>query len=117
MTMADLTPVTLRDPSSALSAVYIPGAGMLATSLSDGGTELLGQRRGLDAYVSAGKTMGIPLLYPWANRLSAKTYNVDGETVTLSKTTGLRPTGTYTAKDQGILAVVFRAQRSFATAD
>ena len=71
MTMADLTPVTLRDPSSALSAVYIPGAGMLATSLSDGGIELLGQRRGLDAYVSAGKTMGVPLLYPWANRLSA----------------------------------------------
>ena len=82
--MADLTPVTLRDPSSALSAVYIPGAGMLATSLSDGGTELLGQRRGLDAYVSAGKTMGIPLLYPWANRLSAKTYEVEGETVTLA---------------------------------
>jgi hypothetical protein len=83
--MADLTPVTLRDPSSALSAVYVPGAGMLATSLSDGGTELLGQRRGLDAYVSAGKTMGIPLLYPWANRLSAKTYDVDGETVTLAR--------------------------------
>ncbi len=41
----------------------------------------------------------------------------EGQTVTLSKTTGLRPTGTYTAKDQGILAVVFRAQRSFATAD
>jgi len=92
MTMADLTPVTLRDPSSALSAVYVPGAGMLATSLSDGGTELLGQRRGLDAYVSAGKTMGIPLLYPWANRLSAKTYDVDGETVTLARDAyGMRP--------------------------
>ena len=47
--MADLTPVTLRDPSSSLSAVYVPGAGMIATSLSDGGTELLGQRRGLDS--------------------------------------------------------------------
>ena len=90
--MADLTPVTLRDPSSALSAVYVPGAGMIATSLSDGGTELLGQRRGLDAYVSAGKTMGIPLLYPWANRLSAKTYDVDGETVTLARDAyGVRP--------------------------
>jgi aldose 1-epimerase len=82
--VADPTPVTLRDPSSALSATYVPGAGMIATSLSDGDTELLGQRRGLDAYVSAGKTMGIPLLYPWANRLSAKTYDVDGETVTLA---------------------------------
>src|SRR5690348_18139619 len=82
--MPDLTPVVLRDPSSALSATYVPGAGMIATSLSDGGTELLGQRRGLDAYVSAGKTMGIPLLYPWANRLSARTYDVDGETVALA---------------------------------
>jgi aldose 1-epimerase len=82
--MVDMTPITLRDPSSPLSAVYVPGAGMIATSLSDGGTELLGQRRGLDAYLSAGKTMGIPLLYPWANRLSARTYDVDGETVTLA---------------------------------
>jgi porin-like protein len=42
---------------------------------------------------------------------------MDGQTVTLSKAQGLRPTGNYTAKDQGILAVVFRAQRSFATAE
>src|SRR5882757_2422062 len=39
----------------------------------------------------------------------------EGQTVTLSKTVGLRPTGTYTAKDQGILSVTFRAQRSFVT--
>jgi len=90
--MADLTPVTLRDPTSGLSAVYVPAAGMIATSLSDGDTELLGQRRGLEAYLSAGKTMGIPLLYPWANRLSAKTYVVDGETTTLRQDAyGVRP--------------------------
>jgi len=76
--------VTLRDPSSSLTATYVPNAGMIGTSLNDDGVELLGQRRGLDAYVSAGKTMGIPLLYPWANRLSAKTYDVDGETITLA---------------------------------
>jgi hypothetical protein len=40
----------------------------------------------------------------------------DGQTVTLSKTQGLRPTGSYTAKDQGILSVGFRAVRSFGTA-
>jgi hypothetical protein len=39
----------------------------------------------------------------------------EGQAVTLSKTQGLRPTGVYTAKDQGILAVTFRAQRSFVT--
>ena len=82
--MTDLTPLTLRDSSSELSAVYVPGAGMIATSLSDDGAELLGQRRGLEAYLTAGKTMGIPLLYPWANRLSARTYEVDGDTVTLA---------------------------------
>jgi hypothetical protein len=39
----------------------------------------------------------------------------DGQTISLGKAQGARPTGLYTAKDQGILAVVFRAQRSFAT--
>jgi hypothetical protein len=37
----------------------------------------------------------------------------DGQTVSLSKTAGLRPTGLYTAKDQGILSVHFRIQRAF----
>ncbi|MBP1818798.1 aldose 1-epimerase [Mycobacterium sp. OAE908] len=82
--MPEFETVTLRDPSSSLSATYVPGAGMIGTSLKDDGVELLGQRRGLDAYVSAGKTMGIPLLYPWANRLSARAYDVNGETVTLA---------------------------------
>ena len=66
--MADLETVTLKDPSSSLTASYVPGAGMIGTSLSDDGAELLGQRRGLHAYMTTGKTMGIPILYPWANR-------------------------------------------------
>src|SRR5215510_11694669 len=40
--------------------------------------------------------------------------NFDGQTITLTKTQGARPTGLYTAKDDGILAVTFRAQRTFA---
>lgn len=56
---------------------------MIGTSLADGDVELLGQRRGLQTYISAGKTMGIPLLYPWANRLSSDTYTASGRTVTL----------------------------------
>src|SRR5215470_17728562 len=39
----------------------------------------------------------------------------DGQLVSLSKTQGARPTGIYSARDQGILAVTFRAQRTFAT--
>ena len=37
----------------------------------------------------------------------------DGASISLSKAQGARHTGFYTAKDDGILAVVFRAQRSF----
>jgi aldose 1-epimerase len=76
--------VTLRDPSSNLETQFVPDAGMIGISLTDSGVELLGQRRGLDAYVTNGKTMGIPILYPWANRLGANTYTAEGTTVTLA---------------------------------
>ena len=76
--------VTLRDPSAPVVAQFVPEAGMIGTSLRDAGVELLGQRRGLDAYISDGKTMGIPILYPWANRLGEKTYTAQDVTVTLT---------------------------------
>ncbi len=84
--------VTLHDPSSPVAAQFVPEAGMIGTSLSDSGVELLGQRRGLDAYRTAGKTMGIPILYPWANRLGDNTYTAMGKTVTLTPgDNGVRP--------------------------
>ena len=86
--MPEFEAVTLRDPSSSLTATYVPLAGMICTSLADDGVEFLGQRRGLDAYVTAGKTMGIPILYPWANRLSASEYGVNGAVVSLTVGTG-----------------------------
>ena len=76
--------VTLRDASSGLEAQFVPDAGMIGISLTDSGAQLLGQRRGLDAYIADGKTMGIPLLYPWANRLGADSYTAEGATVTLT---------------------------------
>lgn len=57
---------------------------MICTSLADGDTEFLGQRRGVEAYITSGKTMGIPILYPWANRLGAMKYAIDGGVVTLT---------------------------------
>ena len=86
--MAKLPSVVLKDPASTLTATFVPSAGMICTSLSDGGVELLGQRRGLSAYLTTGKTMGIPILYPWANRLSANGYGVDGGAVTLTPGVG-----------------------------
>lgn len=67
-----------------MTATFVPSAGMVCTSLSDDGVEFLGQRRGLQAYLSDAKTMGIPLLYPWANRLRTNGYEVDGRSVTLT---------------------------------
>ncbi|BBX05119.1 aldose epimerase [Mycolicibacterium moriokaense] len=86
--MADFESVILADPSSSLTATFVPSAGMIGTSLADGDDEFLGQRRGLDAYVTNGKTMGIPILYPWANRLSASEYESTGTVVTLTPGVG-----------------------------
>jgi aldose 1-epimerase len=102
--MPELESVILRDPSSSLSATYVPAAGMICTSLADDGVEFLGQRRGLDAYVTNGKTMGIPILYPWANRLSASTYGVDGAVVSLTVGTGGVRADEHGAPIHGVLA-------------
>ncbi|MBU9762725.1 aldose 1-epimerase [Mycobacterium sp. TNTM28] len=102
--MADLEPVTLQDPSSSLRASYVPGAGMICTSLADNSIEYVGQRRGLQAYVSDGKTMGIPILYPWANRLSANEYRVaDTEVTVIPGTHGVRADA-HGAPIHGVLA-------------
>ncbi|KHO28352.1 aldose epimerase [Mycolicibacterium setense] len=82
--MAAVQPVTLHDPSSPLTATYVPAAGMICTSLADEDVEFLGQRRGLQAYLTDGKTMGIPILYPWANRLSANGYRVEDTIVNVT---------------------------------
>ncbi|MBS9532537.1 aldose 1-epimerase [Mycobacterium sp. M1] len=96
--------LTLRDPVSALTAMYVPDAGMICTSLADDGVELLGQRRGLDAYVTEHKTMGIPLLYPWANRLSGNDYRVGDTAVTLTPGTGGVHTDEHGSPIHGTLA-------------
>ena len=54
---------------------------MVGCSLTHRGEELLGQRGGLEAYIAERKTMGIPLLYPWANRLSSRRFTVAGREV------------------------------------
>lgn len=102
--MVDFEAVTLKDPSSSLTASFVPAAGMVGTSLADGGDEFLGQRRGLTAYVNNGKTMGIPILYPWANRLSANTYEADGTLVTLTPGAGGVRTDDHGAPIHGVLA-------------
>ncbi len=73
----------LRSPDGELEAAFAPEAGLVGCSLMHRGEELLAQRNGLDAYVRAGSTFGIPLLHPWANRLGGFDYAVGGQEVAL----------------------------------
>jgi aldose 1-epimerase len=68
----DLQQVTIASPQ--LRATFVPRAGMVCCSLRHEGAELLAQRNGVRAYAQRGSTMGIPLLYPWANRLAGLRY-------------------------------------------
>lgn len=101
--MSEFERITLRDLTADMTATFVPAAGMLGTSLTADGREFLGQRRGLDAYVSDGKTMGIPILYPWANRLSGTVYSVGGTTVDLAGSPRVR-TDPHGAPMHGVLA-------------
>src|SRR6202789_2163390 len=66
-----------------LQATFWPAAGMLGASLRFGGVELLRRVDDLDAARIKGSTAGIPLLYPWANRLGSLEYRAAGRQVSL----------------------------------
>lgn len=79
----DAKGVLLVSHAGDLQAGFAPAAGMVGYSLRHRGQELLAQRGGLAAYRERGSTFGIPLLHPWANRLSARSYSASGREVTL----------------------------------
>ena len=75
--------VVLVSPAAELRAGFAPQAGMVGYSLRHRGDELLGQRAGLSAYRRRGSSFGIPLLHPWANRLSSRSYSASGREAVL----------------------------------
>jgi aldose 1-epimerase len=75
--------VVLRDEEADLEAAFVPSVGMVGCSLRHRGAELLAQRHGLAEYASSGRTMGIPFLHPWANRLGGFEYEAAGRSVRL----------------------------------
>ncbi len=79
----DLSRVTIGSSSGETVAEFVPAANMVCRSLRSGGAELLDQTHGLEGYAQRGKTMGIPLLHPWANRLSGDGYAAAGRRVVL----------------------------------
>ena len=81
----DLGIVELAGPGGDLVARFAVGAGMVGCSLRHRGEELLGIGRGLRGYLGDGAVFGIPLLYPWANRLGGWSYEAAGRAVALDR--------------------------------
>jgi len=79
----------LTAPEGDLIARFATHVGMVGCSLRHEGDELLGIGGGLEAYVDQGKVFGIPLLYPWANRLGGWSYDVAGRHVELDRSSQL----------------------------
>jgi galactose mutarotase-like enzyme len=67
--------VTLVSPAN-VTATFVPGVGMVCSSMTHDGEEMLGQRYGLAGYLETGRTFGVPILAPWANRLGRMAYAV-----------------------------------------
>ena len=74
---------TVTLSAGALQAEFAPALGMAGVSLRHFGDELLDRQAGLLAYARTGAVMGVPLLYPWANRLAGHDYMLDGRDVRL----------------------------------
>ena len=77
--------VTVSSEDGRIEAEFVPDANMLCCSLTHDGVQLLHAGAGVRAYAEQGKTMGIPLLHPWANRLAGFRYEVAGRVVTLPR--------------------------------
>jgi galactose mutarotase-like enzyme len=76
--------ITLASADGSTVAEFVPDANLVCCSFTVDGRELLDRRRGVRAYAEQAHTMGIPLLYPWANRLARFGYRAAGKQVTLS---------------------------------
>jgi aldose 1-epimerase len=74
---------TLSSKAADLETTFLPGVGMLGCSLRHAGAELLDLQGGVGEYLRSGAPLGIPLLYPWANRLAGLDYAFGGRRVTL----------------------------------
>jgi aldose 1-epimerase len=82
-------PTAITLSAGALEAVFLPAHGMLGASLRHQGVELLGRIEDLEAAAAKGSTAGIPLLYPWANRLAGPRYRAAEQEVVLDPSSPL----------------------------
>lgn len=80
--------VRIVSAGGGVTAEFVPDANMVCHSLTHRGDELLHPGRGVRAYAERGKTMGVPLLHPWANRLARRSYSVGDTHVALPQPEG-----------------------------
>jgi aldose 1-epimerase len=64
--------VVLVSPDGTVRATVVPGLAMLCSSLTRDRREFLGHPETVAAWAERGAATGIPLLHPWANRLSSR---------------------------------------------
>jgi len=85
MSRRGLQTITLGSADGSTQAEFVPGANMVCCSLRYHGLEFLDPGDGIAAYAERGRTMGIPLLHPWANRLEGVEYCAAGRRVVLPR--------------------------------
>jgi aldose 1-epimerase len=72
-----------------LETVFLPDYGMICPSLRHRGTEILRRVEDLETMAVKGSAAGIPLLYPWANRLAGYGYRAPDREVVLDPSSPL----------------------------
>jgi aldose 1-epimerase len=70
-------------------AQFLPEQGMLGRSLQYEGVEILRRVEDLQAAARKGSTAGIPILYPWGNRLSQYEFEIAGKKNQLDRSSPL----------------------------
>ncbi|MEM8574971.1 MAG: aldose 1-epimerase [Pseudomonadota bacterium] len=76
-------PHAVRVSAGDTDAIFLPDFGMIGVSLKKDGVEALRRIDNLIVAAAANRTVGIPFLFPFANRLSDFQYEVAGRGVTL----------------------------------
>lgn len=82
--------VTLTHAASGSGLELVPDAGMVALSWTVAGEEVLALPCGRAEFLAAARTGGLPLLYPYANRLGADSFTACGRRVDLSRAKSLK---------------------------
>ena len=85
--------ITLTHAASGSSLELVPDAGMVALSWMVAGEEVLALPCGREEFLAAARTGGVPLLYPYANRLGGDAFRACGTPIVLSRVPSLKRDG------------------------